>query len=63
MADKILRNKVKCKKCGDEIESVVANKDVKCKCGQTSISGGTQALIRECTKDTYLELSELLLNE
>ena len=39
-----MRNRAKCKKCGDIIESFTLLDWVECGCGQIAISGGLQAL-------------------
>ncbi len=43
---KILRNRVKCNKCGDIIESESVYNFVTCKCGAVSIDGGHEYLKR-----------------
>lgn len=41
MARKILlRNRVRCKKCGDTIESKTTHDHQACKCGAVSVDGG-----------------------
>lgn len=39
-ARKIVKNKIKCKKCGDIIESVSVNDFKFCKCGAVAVDGG-----------------------
>jgi ribosomal protein S27AE len=41
MADKIIRNAARCKKCGDVIESKHRHDFVSCKCGAIAVDGGT----------------------
>ncbi len=43
---KILRNRIKCNKCGDIIESESVHNFVTCKCGAVSIDGGHEYLKR-----------------
>lgn len=55
----IVKNMVKCKKCGDIIESTYRHDFVTCSCGEVSVDGG-HAYLRRCFKDddSYEELSE-----
>ena len=56
---KIVKNKVRCKKCGDVIESKHTHDFVKCSCGEVSIDGGHEYLRRLCrSNECYEELSE-----
>lgn len=57
---KILRNAIRCKFCGDEIESTSLHHYVKCSCGRVAADGGLDYLRRsfEGTKDDYIELAE-----
>lgn len=41
---KIVKNKIKCKKCGDIIESITVHDYKKCKCGAIAVDGGTEYL-------------------
>lgn len=45
-ARKIVKNKIKCKKCGDIIESVSVNDFKFCKCGAVAVDGGFDYLRR-----------------
>ncbi len=57
---KIIRNVIRCKNCGDIIESKYTHDFVTCKCGRCSVDGGKDYL-RRCFKnstDDYEELSE-----
>ena len=51
-------NRVRCKECGDIIESVHVHDFVTCSCGAVSVDGGLQYLKR-CFKhkDCYEDLS------
>jgi hypothetical protein len=42
MVKKLLRNRLKCKKCGDIIESTYAHDFKYCKCGAIFIDGGLE---------------------
>jgi len=54
---KIIENKIKCKKCGDIIESTHRHDFKFCKCGAVAVDGGHDYL-RRCGKlDSYEELS------
>lgn len=55
----IIRNAVKCKTCGDEIESTDENGEVKCSCGKCIISGGTKKLVRNCGEEEWEDRSIL----
>lgn len=58
---KILCNKIRCKHCGDVIESRTTHEFVKCSCGAVAVDGGHDYLRREFQtkiEDDYEELSE-----
>jgi len=46
MATKIIRNRAKCLKCGDIIESTHRHDFVSCKCGAIFVDGGLDYLRR-----------------
>ena len=52
---KIIRNRIKCKKCGEIIEST-SRHDFKC--GAVAVDGGKDYLRRVGNKDDYEELIE-----
>lgn len=54
----IVRNAVRCKICGDEIESKSTHDFVTCSCGNVSVDGGHE-YIRRCYQfeDKFEELS------
>lgn len=59
---KILRNAIRCKKCGDIIESKTVHDFQTCRCGNVSVDGG-HFYLRRCFSqgamgDSYEELSE-----
>lgn len=53
----ILSNKIKCKKCGEIIESKTINDFRKCKCGAVAVDGGKTYLKRIGNEEDYAELS------
>lgn len=60
--EEIISNKIKCKKCGDIIESKSTNDYKKCSCGAVAVDGGKDYLKRMGNEENYKELSELKLN-
>jgi Zn finger protein HypA/HybF involved in hydrogenase expression len=55
---KIIENKIKCKKCGDIIESKTIHDFKRCKCGAVAVDGGHSYLRREAdSKENFEELS------
>lgn len=55
--EEIISNKIKCKKCGDIIESKSTNDYKKCICGAVAVDGGNQYLKRIGNEEDYEELS------
>ena len=55
---KIIRNRIKCKKCGEIIESMSRHDFKFCKCGAVAVDGGKDYLRRIGSKDDYEELIE-----
>ena len=53
----ITSNKIKCKKCGDIIESKSTNEYKRCSCGAVAIDGGKDYLKRIGNEEDYEELS------
>lgn len=58
-ARKIVKNKIRCKKCGDIIESVSVNDFKFCKCGAVAVDGGFDYLRRCGNLEDIEELSEV----
>ena len=58
-ARKIVKNKIRCKKCGDIIESVSVNYFKFCKCGAVAVDGGFDYLRRCGNLEDIEELSEV----
>lgn len=55
---KIIKNAIQCKLCGDIIESIDRHNYVECKCGACAVDGGHDYLRRSFKeKDCYIELS------
>lgn len=52
-----ISNKIKCKKCGDIIESKSTNDYKKCSCGAVAVDGGTEYLKKIGNENDYIELS------
>lgn len=57
-AQTILRNAVRCKRCGEVIESRPAHEFIMCSCGACGVDGGRDYLRRLGDKEAYEELSE-----
>ena len=55
--EKIISNKIKCKKCGDVIESKNTNDYKRCSCGAVAVDGGKKYLKRIGIEEEYEELS------
>lgn len=54
---KILINKIKCKKCGDEIESKTVHNFKFYKCGAVAVDGGHEYLRRCGNREDWEEMS------
>ena len=54
---KVIVNKIRCKKCGDIIESTHRHDFKICKCGAVAVDGGQDYLRRSGDLDGYEELS------
>ena len=56
----IIKNAIKCKKCGDIIESISVHDFKTCSCGACSVDGGLDYL-RRCADslDDFIDLSEV----
>ena len=55
---RIIKNKAKCKRCGDVVSSEIAEIYIHCKCGAIAVSGGYKAILRLGHHNDILELSE-----
>ena len=56
--EKIITNKIRCKKCGDIIESTHRHDFKFCKCGAVAVDGGKDYLRRCGNREVLVELSE-----
>lgn len=56
--EKILVNKIRCKKCGEVIESIDRHDFKFCQCGAVAVDGGTDYLKRSGNREDWEELSE-----
>ena len=56
--EKIIVNKIRCKKCGNEIESTYRNDFKFCKCGAVAVDGGKDYLRRCGNREDWEELSK-----
>lgn len=60
MKQRIIRNAVQCRYCGDVIESTYRHDFKTCGCGRVSVDGGHDYLRRGCVSpDDYTDLSEV----
>lgn len=60
--EKIISNKIKCKHCGDIIESRYVHEYKSCKCGKVAVDGGRHYLKRSfmsSPESDYIEMSEI----
>ncbi len=59
--NRIIKNSIQCKHCGDIIESKTRRDYVRCKCGRCSVDGGKDYLERgfSGSPNDYVELSQL----
>ena len=55
---KILANKIRCKKCGDVIESFSVHDFKYCKCGSVAVDGGHDYLRKLGWREDWEELSQ-----
>lgn len=59
MKTKIIHNKIRCKKCGDIIESTSVHDFKFCSCGSCAVDGGHDYLRRLGYKEDWEEMSEV----
>lgn len=57
--DRIISNKIRCKRCGQVIESKTVHDFKTCKCGAVSVDGGHYYLRRGGEPEDWEELSEV----
>ena len=53
-----IRNRAKCKKCGDMIESKYRHNFVTCTCGAISVAGGNDYWKRSGNPENFEEIKE-----
>lgn len=59
--EKIITNKIKCRTCGDVIESFFTHDLKRCQCGAVEIDGGKEYLRRSANSiDDFIELSTVI---
>lgn len=56
---KIIKNAIRCKKCGDVIESKFVHDFKFCSCGSSAVDGGHDYLRRCGDRENWEELSEV----
>jgi len=54
----IIRNRIRCRRCGDIIESTYTHEFVRCSCGAVAVDGGREYLRRLGEIEDMEELSE-----
>lgn len=62
MKNRIICNRIQCKKCNDIIESKTIHDFVTCRCGAVSVDGGKDYLRRCGNKEDIIELSKTINN-
>ena len=55
---KIIRNRIRCRKCNDMIESTTVHDFQFCRCGAVAVDGGYAYLKRSGNPEDFEELSE-----
>lgn len=58
--ERIRTNKIKCRKCGDIIESINVHDFKLCSCGAVAVDGGCEYLRRIGNKEDFEELSHFI---
>ena len=61
--NRIIRNAIRCKKCGDVIESRSVHDFKFCSCGAAAVDGGHEYLRRLGNREDIEELSETVPDE
>ena len=59
--DTIIHNRIRCKKCGEIIESHTVHEFKWCTCGAVAVDGGKDYLRRCGNREDYEDLSEVRL--
>lgn len=55
---RIIHNRIRCKLCGDIIESKYTHDFKFCKCGAVAVDGGKEYIRRDGNEEDYEDLSE-----
>lgn len=55
---RIIHNRIRCKLCGDIIESEYTHDFKFCKCGAVAVDGGKEYIRRDGNEEDYEDLSE-----
>jgi hypothetical protein len=55
---RLVLNKIRCNKCGDEVESTHRHDFKRCKCGEVAADGGLDYIRRMGGREDFTELSE-----
>lgn len=55
---RIIHNRIRCKLCGDIIESEYTHDFKFCKCGAVAVDGGKDYIRRDGNEEDYEDLSE-----
>ncbi len=55
---RIIHNRIRCKLCGDIIESECTHDFKFCKCGAVAVDGGKDYIRRDGNEEDYEDLSE-----
>ena len=55
--EKIVTNKIRCKKCGDVIESIHRHDFKFCKCRKVAVDGGRDYLRRVGNSDDFVDMT------
>ncbi len=58
--EKIIANKIRCKKCNDTIESTSVHEFKRCTCGAVAVDGGLEYLRRCGNREDWDELAEVV---
>lgn len=61
--EKVISNKIRCRECGDVVESVHRHDFRFCKCGTVAVDGGREYLRRVGNLEAIEELSETIETE
>ena len=63
ISKEITCNKIKCKKCGNIIESIDVHDFKWCSCGAVAVDGGREYLRRVGNQEDFEELSDYIIQQ